>query len=422
MSLWANFDKSYPGWTADYTNAYMTANPIDWGSQLSHLSGGFGGGATTPKTTTPKTTTPTTTNADTTKAVQDSIAASKGFFDDLPDWSYYEPKSEEDFARLSSQFRDIYEMPQRQALERRLEQALADSMSQEQRVRANFLSSKGFLTAREQQELYALTKQLQEAEVNAKSQEGRIQANYIAQENMLREREKEQGRLDLESAIARGGGRSGVVPYMSQQRDQYYTGQLAGMSAQRMAELNAVANQLGLMQRQIPEEQQMVRGKYSDVLSGLSAQQMAELNAIANQLGLVQRQVPVELQQLAEQASRLEAQELQRLMDLDYARGQEHDMDQFNRMLQVFDRTKLTPLEQLQVYLQAAEVAGMFPKSAPDIYGMVGLPQTTAQTTATTAGKFNPASLSNPREPWTMPTTVTIGGREYNTADLAKWY
>lgn len=210
-------------------------------------------------------------------------------FDDWePDWTY-EPMSEEEAADRARQFRDIYYNPQAEAIERQLEQAITDALSHE----------------------------------------GRIRSNYVAQENTLREREKQQGRMDLESAIARGAGRSGVVDHLAQGRDQYYTGQLAGMSAQ----------------------------------------QMAELNAIANQLALTQRQAPDMLRQLAEQASRIEAQELQRLMDQDYERGRSYTQDDFNRMLQVFDRTQLTPLEQLQLYINLAGVKGNFPGTMPNIFG-----------------------------------------------------
>ena len=222
----------------------------------------------------------------------DSSEESKSFFDDQPEWTYYEGLTPEEKAAQASQFRDIFYNPQAEAIERRLEQAIAD----------------------------------------ASSHEGRIRANFAGYQDALGRREAEQRRVDLESAIARGAGRSGVVDHLGERRG----------------------------------------GHFSELLSEQEAKKMAELNAISEQLGLINRQVPIELQQLAEQASRLEAQELQRLSDLDYQRRREYDQDQFGRSLQVFDRTHLTPLERLQLYLQAAEVAGMFPKQAPNIKGLMG--------------------------------------------------
>lgn len=217
----------------------------------------------------------------------DDIQDNNEYFENTGD--PYEQPSAQQVAQQAQQFRQIYEEPQRNEITRRLEQAIADASSQEEKIRANY------------QNFY----------------------------NAMRNREQEQSRMDLESAVARGGGRSGLVPFMGERRDQYYTGKL----------------------------------------SGAEAQKMAELNAISNQLGLVQRQVPDELRSLAEQASRLEAQELQRLMDMHYERQREHELQEFARALNVYDRTHLTPLEQLQLYLQMADVAGKFPAKPPSVRG-----------------------------------------------------
>ena len=233
--------------------------------------------------------TTSTTPAQTTEEKKDTLGEAGDFFKDAPQSTYYQPMPDEHAGQLASEFRQIFEDPQRQALERKLEEAIMNASVQEQRVRGNF---SGF-------------------------------------EDALRRREQEQSRLDLESAVARGAGRSGVVPHMSMRRQEHF-GEMYGAQ---------------------------------------HANKMAELNAISEQLGLTQRQVPIELQQLAEQASRLEAQELQRLRDLDYSRGREYDMDQFQRMLNTFDRTHLTPFEQLQLYLEMAEVFGKSSAKLPSVTG-----------------------------------------------------
>ena len=215
--------------------------------------------------------------------------ADEDFFKNTNQPGYYRPPTAVEFAQQANQFRQIYEEPKRQELTRQLEQAIND----------------------------------------AQSQRGNINANYQSYYNTLGQREAQQQRMDLESAINRGAGRSGVVNYMSQNRDREYTGYLDAAEAKRLAELTAVENQIAL----------------------------------------TQRQVPTELKDLADQAARLEAQELQRLQDLYYQRGADYDMDQFARMLQVYDRTRLTPIEQLQLYLQMADIAGNFPARAPSVYG-----------------------------------------------------
>jgi hypothetical protein len=91
--------------------------------------------------------------------------------------------------------------------------------------------------------------------------------------------------------------------------------------------------------------------------------------AIANQLGLTQRQVPDQRMGIADQAGRLVNQELQRLQDLQYSRGREYDMDQWARALSVFDRSDLTPLEQLQMYVALAQAMGTTPANMPSVLG-----------------------------------------------------
>ena len=211
------------------------------------------------------------------------------FFDDVNNQGYHTPMDQQQLAERAAQFRQVYEAPQREAL----------------------------------------TRQLEEAIMNAENQEASIRSNYASYMDSMNQHMDLQRRRDLESAIARGAGRSGVVDYDTIERERVFAPQISGTKAQKMAELNAIANQLALERRQVPRQ----------------------------------------IQELAEQASRLEAQELQRLMDLDYDRGRDYDMDQFARSLNIFDRTRLTPLEQLEAYLGMASIKGNFPSGVPDVYG-----------------------------------------------------
>lgn len=253
------------------------SNTYSFGSASNITSGGgsaSGGAAKDPAS-----------EADTPKPLTEA----EGFFDDAPDWTYYQPMDQQVMDQRAGEYADIYAQPQYQQLTRKLEQAISDAAAQEERIRGT----------------------------------------YAGTEDTFARREDEQARRDLESAIARGAGRSGVVPHLAGQRQEHFSELLAAEEAKKNAELYAIANQLGLVQRQVPEQEM----------------------------------------QIAEQAGRLANQELQRLADLEYTRRREHDLDQWDRMLSVFDRTRLTPVEQLAAYLQMAQTMGKTPKEVPSVYG-----------------------------------------------------
>lgn len=211
------------------------------------------------------------------------------FFRDLPQWTYYKPMSTAEQRRLAQEYASMYIDPQIAAVQRSLEQAIADAAAQEERIRAA----------------------------------------YAGTEQMLGRREEQQAARDLESAISRGAGRSGVVDWLARERGEYFAGLLSEAEAKRAAELSAVVNQLALKQRQAPEQ-----------ITALEAQRGA-----------------------------LASQELNRLRELEYQRQREHDLDQWARMLGIFDRTMLTPAQQMQLELMYAEQSGQFPGSTPGWYG-----------------------------------------------------
>lgn len=220
------------------------------------------------------------------------LTEAEDFFSKQPEWSYYKPMDPNVMNQRAGEYANVYAQPLYQELERKLQQAIADASAQEARIRGAFAGT----------------------------------------ESMFARREDEQARRDLESAIARGAGRSGVVPFMAGQRQEHF----------------------------------------SELLAAEEAKKNAELYAIANQLGLVQRQVPQQRMDIAEQQGRLTNQELQRLQDLEYTRGREHDIDQWERALSVFDRTRLTPVEQLSLYLQMAATMGKTPAQVPSVFGTFG--------------------------------------------------
>ncbi len=211
------------------------------------------------------------------------------YFQSLPGWSYYTPMDQAAMDEQAQGFAELYATPALKELEYKLEQSIADAAAQEERIRGAF----------------------------------------GGMEDTLGRREAEQRRIDLESAIARGAGRSGVVDHLSGQRQEHFSELLAAEEAKKSAEMANIANQLAMIQRQVPEMRMDVQ----------------------------------------DQASRIASQELARLRELEYTRGREHDMDQWDRAMNVFDRTMLTPVEQLQLYMMLADTAGNFPGQVPSIYG-----------------------------------------------------
>ena len=216
-------------------------------------------------------------------------SGAQNFFKNMPGYSYFKPMDPNEKRRLAAEYAGLQIDPHIQGLTRALEQAIA-----------------GF-----------------------GAQESRIHGAFAGTEAAFGRREAAQAQKDLESAIARTGGRSGVVDWLSAQRGEHFTELLGAEEAKKSAELTAIANQLGLLQRQTP-------------------QQIAELEA---------------------RRGEVTSQELQRLQDQDYQRGREYDLDQWARSLGIFDRTMLTPAQQLQLYVSMAEAAGQFPSRTPDIYG-----------------------------------------------------
>ena len=216
-------------------------------------------------------------------------SGAQDFFKNMPGYSYYTPMDPNEKRRLAAEYAGLQIDPHIQGLKRALEQALAGFGAQESRIRGAFAGT----------------------------------------EAAFGRREAAQAQRDLESAIARGAGRTGVVDWLSAQRGEHFTELLAAEEAKKSAELTAIANQLGLLQQQTP-------------------QQIAELEA---------------------RRGEVTSQELQRLQDQDYQRGREYDLDQWARSLGIFDRTMLTPAQQLQLYVSMAEAAGQFPSRTPDIYG-----------------------------------------------------
>ncbi len=213
----------------------------------------------------------------------------KTWYDDWLDRGDYEGMDEDAMRARAQEFADIYSSPQMEALSRQLEQSIAD----------------------------------------AEAATGRIGGAYGHQFDRLSEAEQQKAKRDLEASVARGAGRSGVVDYKDIERGKQYAMEHGALSGAKAAEEAAIANQLQMIQRQVPEHQR----------------------------------------QIQEQASRLQAQELQRLQELDYNRRIAHEQEQFMRALQVVDFTQLSAQERAFLVAEYARIFGEMPSGFPDPHG-----------------------------------------------------
>ncbi len=213
----------------------------------------------------------------------------KSWYDKWLDRSDYTGLDEDAMRERAQEFADIYSSPQMEALQRQLEQSIAD----------------------------------------AQAATGRIQGAYGTQYDRLGQAERDKGLRDLEVAVSRGAGRSGVVDHKDLERSKHFATEHGALSDREAAEIAAISNQLSLIQGQVPQQQQ----------------------------------------QIMEQASRLQAQELQRLQELDYNRRVAHEQDQFMRALQVMDFTQLSMQDRAMIAAEYARIFGKMPDGFPDAFG-----------------------------------------------------
>ena len=185
--------------------------------------------------------------------------------------------------------------------------------------------------------------------MDAQAQEGRIGAAYTGRTEELRYQKELDQQRALESAIARGAGRSGVVDWSNAQITQAYAPQLG-----RLGEMQA-----------------------------------AELTTIANQLGLTQRQAYDLMSQLEGQRGQLTATELARQEELGYQRDTDWSQDQWKRHLEMLPYTDLTQAERLWGWVQAS---GLLPETVgypgPGGWPETGAPGTTQQPQSYTEGNI----------------------------------
>ena len=121
--------------------------------------------------------------------------------------------------------------------------------------------------------LQAIDRSLVDARASADKQRGEIQANYAGFEDTLNRMLSEAGGMATESAIARGGGRSGAVEWLTDKMQTPIMEQATTEQAKKTAALTALADAVALAEQQAGDK----REQLEDRRGTLTANRLAEL-------------------------------------------------------------------------------------------------------------------------------------------------
>jgi len=172
-------------------------------------------------------------------------------------------------SRFSEQLRQ-YTLPYEQALRDLLARAPAYTPLPESELR-HLAQEYAELQIGPQRE--ALRRALQEAERQAEPQRQAIEAAYAAVPAQMSRLLEEARQKALESAIARGGGRSGLVEWLTAELQKPVVERAQQLEAEKAAKLADVESALALARRQAAEQEQQL----AERLGQLASQQLAAL-------------------------------------------------------------------------------------------------------------------------------------------------
>lgn len=158
---------------------------------------------------------------------QYSLPYEQALRDLMASFPQYRQPTEAELRQQAEQYAELYFTPQQQALQRALEQ-IATSAQQQQRT---------------------------------------IEAAYQGVPEQLAKAAEEARKAALESAIARGAGRSGVVDWQSAKIGEQQQQQLSQAEAAKAAAIANLMQQRGLSEQQINEQLQQLSERRGDLIS-----------------------------------------------------------------------------------------------------------------------------------------------------------
>lgn len=236
-------------------------------------------------------------------------------------------------------------------------------------------------------QLQALSKALAQLKQSADAERGSVDAAYSGLHDTSTRMLKDAEARALESAISRGGGRSGQVEWLTQKQQQPIMEQTTQAEVGKAAQLSAIANALALAERQGGETQQQLAERRGT----LEASQLAGLRQLehANATGDWQLQQQA-VQNLAAMATQ---------------------SNQFNQQLgfNMLPYTTLTEAQRQQQPIDWAQVMGQTSGAAPSLPSSGGsaVPLRSYATQAGASISYDPATK-----------TVTINGKSYSPSAL----
>ena len=126
-------------------------------------------------------------------------------------------------------------------------------------------------------QISALGRAQEQAQQALQSQRGQVQASYAGMEEKVDRTMQEAAQKALESAISRGGGRSGAVEWLTNKLQQPVAEQFTGAQAQQAQELADIASRGSLLQEQYGTQETELEGR----LGQLEANRLAELRNLS---------------------------------------------------------------------------------------------------------------------------------------------
>ena len=126
-------------------------------------------------------------------------------------------------------------------------------------------------------QISALQRAAEQQSQALQSRQGQVEASYAGMEDTVNRTMQEAAQRALESAISRGGGRSGTVEWLTGKLQQPVAEQFAGAQAQKAQELADIASRGSLLQEQYGTQEQELEGR----LGQLEANRLAELRNLS---------------------------------------------------------------------------------------------------------------------------------------------
>ena len=190
-------------------------------------------------------------------------------------------KDEDDFDNEMSKERDSYSTPYEKALRDLLAQSPSYSTLSDDEIQKQ---AANLASLQIDPQLMAMKQSLEDAQLSARTQEGKVNSAYAGWENQMQRLLGEAGDQATESAISRGGGRSGAVEWLTDKLQTPVIEQGAIEQAERTSTLTAIADALAQTQSQYGDSVEALEASRGQLTAAqvASLSQSNQANALTN--------------------------------------------------------------------------------------------------------------------------------------------